>query len=80
MKDKKKDLKQSIKEKETQLAKLKAHVDKSNICNDLYNKVVLEKAILKKELDDLDKNKFAEKIKKLIPRKKTLISDYFRSD
>ncbi len=44
----KKELILSIKEKELQLAKLKQHVDKSSVCADLYNKVVLEKAILKK--------------------------------
>ena len=73
-----KDLKQAIKEKELQLSKLKAHVDKSHICSDLYNKVVLEKAILNKELQDLEKNNFVETIKKHMPRKKTLISDYFK--
>jgi len=73
-----KDLKKEIKEKEIQLAKLKAHVEKSSICSDLYNKVVLEKAILNKELQDLDKNTFLEKIKSLVPKKKTLICDYFK--
>ena len=43
-----KKLTQQIKEKEIQLAKLKEHIEKSSICSDLYNKVVLEKAILKK--------------------------------
>ena len=54
-----KKLTQQIKEKEIQLAKLKEHIEKSSICSDLYNKVVLEKAILKKQLDDLEKSKFA---------------------
>lgn len=76
--NKTKDLKDSIKEKELQLAKLKLHVDKSDVCSDLYNKVVLEKAILNKELQDLDNDKFLIKLKKLVPRKKTLICDYFR--
>ena len=74
----KKELQLAIKEKEKQLAKLKKHIDKSSICSELYNKVVLEKAILKKELSDLEKNKFAEKVKFLFPRKKTLICDYFK--
>ena len=68
----------SIREKEIQLAKLKEHMDKSSVCSDLHNKVVLEKAILKKELKDMDKNKFLENVKNLLPRKKTLICDYFR--
>lgn len=69
---------QSIKEKELQLSKLKAHVDKSSVCSELYNKVVLEKAILKKELEDSEKNSFMERVRNLVPRKKTLICDYFR--
>lgn len=75
----KKELIQSIKEKELQLAKLKEHIDKSSVCSELYNKVVLEKAILKKELEESKKNILAESIKNLIPRKRTLICDYFRS-
>lgn len=74
----KKELIKSIKEKEIQLSQLKDHVEKSSVCSDLYNKVVLEKAILKKELEDLKKNKFAEKIKNLIPRRKIYICDYFK--
>ena len=74
----KKELIQSIKEKEIQLAKLKEHIEKSSVCSDLYNKVVLEKAILKKELENSQKNKIFENIKNLIPRKKTLICDYFK--
>lgn len=73
-----KKLTQQIKEKEIQLAKLKEHIEKSSICSDLYNKVVLEKAILKKELEDLKKNKIVINIKNFLPRKKTLISDYFK--
>ncbi len=74
----KRELIKSIKEKEIQLAKLKEHIDKSSVCSDLYNKVVLEKAILKKELENLDKNSFLDGIKNLIPRKKVLICDYFK--
>ena len=74
----KRELINSIREKEIQLAKLKEHINKSSICSDLYNKVVLEKAILKKQLEDLEKNKFFDGIKNLVPRKKTLICDYFK--
>lgn len=74
----KQELIKSIREKEIQLSRLKEHVDKSSICSDLYNKVVLEKAILKKELQDLDKNKLLDGIKHLLPRKKVLICDYFK--
>ena len=74
----KKELIKSIREKELQLEKLRAHIDKSSVCSDLYNKVVLEKAILKKELEDMDRNRFLENVRNLLPRKKTLICDYFR--
>ena len=74
----KKYLIKSIKEKELQLEKLKFHVDKSRICGDLYNKIILEKAILKKELDDLTENKLSKGLKNIIPHKKKLICDYFK--
>lgn len=76
---KKKDLKQAIKEKEIQLSKLEKHIDQSKTSAEVYNNVLLEKAILKKELQESEKNKFTERIKQLIPRKKTLICDYFKS-
>lgn len=75
----KRELIKSIKEKEVQLLKLKAHVDKSSVCSELYNKIVLEKAILKKELENLQENKILKKVKSLFPHKKTLICDYFRN-
>ena len=75
----KRELIKTIKEKEVQLSKLKEHIDKRSICSDLYNKVVLEKAILKKELEMLEENKFLKKIRSVLPRKKTLICDYFRN-
>lgn len=73
-----KNLQNAIKEKELQLAKLKLHVDKSAICSDLYNKVVLEKAILNKDLQDLQNDNLLKAFKRIIPHKKTLICDYFR--
>lgn len=76
---KKKDLKQAIKEKEIQLSKLEQHIDKSETCAEVYNKVILEKAILNKELQDCEKNRFLERAKRLIPHKKTKICDYFKS-
>lgn len=76
----KQELIKSIKEKETQLAKLAEHVDKSEVCSELYNKVVIQKAILKKQLDDISRNTFAERVVRLFPRKdKKLICDYFHS-
>ena len=68
---------EQIAKKQDQLDKLAAHVEKSSICSQLYNKVVIEKAILKKQLDDLSRNKLAEKVVRLFPHKKSLICDYF---
>lgn len=69
----------SIREKEIQLAKLREHIDKSDVCSDLYNKVLVEKAILKKQLDDLRNNTLANRIKHLLPRRgEKLICDYFK--
>lgn len=73
-----KNLEDEIRQKEIQLAKLKGHVDKSAVCSDLYNKVVLEKAILNKEIQDCQNGGFLSKVKKIIPHKKTLICDYFK--
>ena len=69
---------QSIKEKEMQLARLEEHADKSSVCSDLYNKLVLEKAILKKELADFGKNKFLDNVRSIFPKKKVFICDYFK--
>ena len=68
---------EQIAKKKVQLDKLAVHLNKSYICSQLYNKVVIEKAILKKQLDDLNKNKLAEKVLRLFPHRKTLICDYF---
>lgn len=73
----KKELLKKIRDKEIQLEKLSLLVDKSATCAELYNRVVVQKAILKKQYDDLFRNKFADKIVRLFPRKKTLICDYF---
>ena len=75
---KKKDLKQAIREKEIQLSNLEQHMEKSKTCAEVYNNVLMEKAILNKELQDSMKNSFVEGVKKLIPHKKKLICDYFK--
>lgn len=74
---KKKHLQQNIAEKESQIQKFKLRLKSSDLCESLYNKAILEKAVLKKELEDLDKNKFVESIKKFLPKKKERICDYF---
>lgn len=74
----KNDLVKLIKEKEIQLAKLESHVEKSTICSDLYNKIVLEKAILKKQLEESSKKGIILQFKKILPKREKLICDYFK--
>ena len=73
--------KQKLKKKihliELKLKQLSQHNSTSGICVDLCNSLILEKAVLKKQLEELEKNKFAEKIKKILPRREKLIRDYF---
>ena len=57
---------------------IRQHIDKSEVCSDLYNKVLLEKAILKKQLEDLQNNSIVNRIKHLLPRQEKLICDYFK--
>jgi len=66
-------------EKELQVKKLRLHIDKSPACADLYNKAVLEKAILKKQYEECTKNKFLESVKKFLPKREKLICDYFKN-
>lgn len=68
----------SIREKEIQLSKLREHIDKSEVCSGLYNKILIEKAILKQQLDDLQNKSLMNRIKHLLPRQEKLICDYFR--
>ena len=70
-------LKKKIEKTELQLKKLDMQYSKSEVCEDLYNSLILEKAILKKQLDDLNKNPIVEKVKRIIPRREKLICDYF---
>lgn len=74
----KRELISSIQEKELQLAKLKEHINKSKICSDLYDKLLLEKAILKKQLQNLQNDTLVNRIKHLLPRQEKLICDYFK--
>ncbi len=74
----KRELISSIEQKELQLSKLREHIDKSDVCSDLYNKILIEKAILTKQLEDLQNKSFVNRIKHLLPRQEKLICDYFR--
>lgn len=73
----KQQLKKRIQNIELQIKKLTIHTSTSDVCEDLYNSLILQKAVLKKQLADLDKNPLVETIKKFVPRKEKLICDYF---
>ena len=77
--DRKHQLKKRILEKELQIKKLHLHQASSDICNQLYNTLILEKAILKKELEQISKIPIIESIKKILPKKDKLICDYFKN-
>ena len=73
----KQQLKKRIQQAELQIKKLNMLATDSDVCEDLYNSLILQKAVMKKELQDMEKNPFIEKIKNIIPRRKKLICDYF---
>ncbi|MBR6127144.1 hypothetical protein IKQ21_05615 [bacterium] len=78
----KQQLKKQIQQKELQIKKLSLHLNASDVCNELYNTLILEKAILKKELENLNKNPVIESVKKGLKkafRKEKLICDYFKN-
>ncbi len=70
-------LKKQISQKELQIKKLHLHQSSSDICNQLYNTLILEKAILKKELEELEKKPFLENFKHAFRKKEKLICDYW---
>lgn len=73
----KQQLQKRIQQIEIQIKKLDLNCSNSEICEDLYNSLILQKAVLKKQLEELNKNVLVEKIKSIIPRKEKLICDYF---
>jgi hypothetical protein len=77
--NKKQILKKQIQNKELQIKKLHLHLSSTDICNQLYNTLIIEKAILKKQLEELEKNALIEGIKKVFNKKEKLICDYFKN-
>ena len=70
-------LKKKIQQIELQIKRLSLQPSKNEVSEDLYNSLILEKAVLKKNLELLGKNPLVEKLKKLMPKKEKLICDYF---
>ena len=77
MMNEKQKLVKKIKDIELQIKRLDYHTTNSDVCSDLYNSLILQKAVLKKDLENLNKNPLVEKIKKMLPRREKLICDYF---
>ena len=73
----KQQIEKKIKQIELQLKKLTLTSAGSDVCEDLQNSLILKKAILKKDLEILNRNPLVEAIKKFVPRKEKLICDYF---
>ena len=67
-----------IREKEIQMQKLAPLIDKNPLCSELFNKVLIEKAILRKKLDSLNNETFFKRVKRFLPKDQTLICDYFK--
>ena len=70
-------LKKQIHQTELQIKRLQAHSNNTDICEDLFNSLIIKKAVLKKQLQEMEKNPLFEGIKRLVPRKEKLICDYF---
>lgn len=71
-------LKKQILQKELQIKKMHLHQSSDDLCNQLYNSLILEKAVLKKELELLNKNPFVEYVKKSFSPKQKLICDFWK--
>ena len=72
-----KQIQKQVQQIELQLKKLSLQASGSEVCDDLINSLTLKKAVLKKDLQDMKKNPFIEKVKKILPRREKLICDYF---
>ncbi|MCQ2754309.1 MAG: hypothetical protein MJ231_04580 [bacterium] len=75
----KQQLQKRIQQTELQIKKLALQSTGNEVCEDLYNSLILQKAILKKQLENASKNPLVESVKKIIPHKEKLICDYFKA-
>ena len=78
---KKEEILKKIEENEQQIEMFRKRMKTSDLCAELYDKAILDKAILKKELEECEKNQIMKMVKKFIPKhkmKKVLICDYFK--
>ena len=66
--------------KKRQLEQLAPYTTVSEISNNFYNKILVEKAILKKKLDTVSESFMSKLVKRFFTPKKKLISDYFKDN
>ena len=71
-------LKKQLLQKELQIKKIQMHLSSSDVCEQLYNSLILEKAILKKEIENLEKNNTIEFLKRIFGPKQKMICDYWK--
>lgn len=78
--NKESNLKFALSRCQRQINELKKNIDNSEIVNTLYNKLLIEKAIIKNKLHkEQPKNFFINFIKNLKNKKSKTISDYFKN-
>lgn len=75
----KKELQDSIKGITNKLLELKNYLDSDKKANEIFNKLLIERAIIKKQLAELVENKFAKMLLGKT-KKETLICDYFKAN
>lgn len=56
---------------------LRPNIDKCESILKLYNKKIVEKAVLSKEVENFEKNFVLRLVKKFTPKTEKLIQDYF---
>jgi len=72
-------LRQSILKFNTELSRLKNELETSEFANEQFNKILIQKAICKKKLDDLKEGFVQKFFKKFVVKEEKLICDYFKS-
>ena len=66
--------------KETQMERLEPYIKVSKMSNDFYNKLLIERAVLKKGLNLICETKISRFFKNLFKPRKKLICDYFKDN
>lgn len=72
-------LRQTILKLNTELSKLRKDLETSEFANEKFNKILIQRAICKKNLNDTKETILHKLFKKFIHREERLICDYFKS-